>query len=156
MPPFPKLCEPVMILFHVVVPEMHGEVCEPRRACPRDVEVADIPDDRGRVGEPAEVRKFVCDVSVEVRIGGRGSRAEFNMGRKSRARIEADVRQYPPGPPPPLFEDSQNWAWEAPPALESPSQAQVTERNDAIRGIRSARDTEPLPPGSERRQRAYR
>ena len=99
-----------MILFHVVVPVMHGEVCEPRRACPRDVEAADISDDRGRVGELAEVRKFVCDVSVEVRIGGRGSRAEFNMGRTSRARIEADVRQYPPGPPPPLFEDSQNWA----------------------------------------------
>ena len=110
VPPFPKLCEPVTIVLHVVLPEMHGEVCEPLRACPRDVEVADIPDDRGRVGEPAEVPKFVFDGWVEVRIGGRGSRAEFNMGRKSRARIEADVRQYPPGPPPPLFEDSQNWA----------------------------------------------
>ena len=80
MPPFPKLCEPVTIVLHVVLPEMHGEVCEPLRACPRDVEVADIPDDRGRVGEPAEVPKFVFDGWVEVRIGGRGSRAEFNMG----------------------------------------------------------------------------
>ena len=45
--PFPKLCEPLSIGLHVLLAEMHGEVCEPPRACPRDVETADIPDDRG-------------------------------------------------------------------------------------------------------------